>query len=260
MVNERIIPTLYFSLAPFIHAARFEKSIIILNSKTDQYISLIDEAASCFQYVVSHGFYKTEAEEYICADQSNTIHMSVEELTSWINYFLDNQYIVLGTQLTLLPSPLKDGGLIDYAWDMKQAWHPFSQASTFSIVEAFFMLKWVHKSMKNNGVKEIFDLINTNSQKKKLTDPSAEDIQKLSAAVDAASIVYWNKTFCFAWATTYVLLALKRGWDVRLAIGVQTNPFYAHAWAESLEVKVINDNPVVAEVLSIICTAPYRYE
>ena len=253
MVTRTADNTIRFSLLPFIYAARFEQSIIILNSNTDQYISLIGDAARYFEYVLLHSFIKTEndAFEAVSLDQQDE-HISPENLTSWITYFKENGFISLGEKSTKIPSPAKSGGLIDYAWNTKHSWHPFAQASTVTIVEAFFMLKWVHTSMKKNGVKEIFECIAKSNSSKPLTDPSEAHIKKLSAAVDAASLLYWKTTACFAWATTYTLLALKRGWNVRVAIGVQTDPFYAHAWAESKNCPVINDDPKIAQVLSII--------
>ena len=119
------------------------------------------------------------------------------------------------------------------------------------------MLAKIHRILKHKGIKGVLDAIKaTTATHKKLRQPTDQEINKLAAVVDAASLLYPKKTYCLAWASTFVLLSLKKNWACNLAIGIQTNPFYAHAWAE-ISGKVIHDDPVIAQVLSVILREPH---
>ena len=244
---------IYFSLAPHLYASYFDGTIIILNSASDKYLSLIEDAAHYFKAVLSSPFIKEGDACYRMVESSD----DQDQYNYWISYFIEKQFIILSPNHGIaIASPLQDGGLVDYRWDLKKSWQPFSKASVLTTAQALFMLARVHRSMRRKGMQEIFDWIHDYSHNKKLHEPSEQEIQKLSAAVDAASLLYPKKTVCFPWAVTYVLLALKRKWNIQLAMGIQTNPFYAHAWAQTSSGKVINDDPVVAQVLSVIFKQP----
>ncbi len=245
----------YFSLAPNIYACCFDGTVILLNSTSDKYLSLIEDAARYFKTILSSPFIKESDATYTLINSSD----DSDQHNYWIAYFIEKQFIVPSSNGgTTITSPLQEGGLVDYRWDLKKSWQPFSEASLLTTMQALFMLTKVHRSMKRKGMQEIFDWIHDYSHNKKLHEPSEQDIQKLSAAVDAASLLYPKKTVCFPWAVTYVLLALKRQWNIQLSLGIQTNPFYAHAWAQTSSGKVINDDPVVAQVLSVIFKQPSK--
>ncbi len=244
---------IYFSLAPNIYASYFDGTVIILDSKADKYLSLIEDAAHYFKAILASPFTKTDDAFYAITSSSD----DQEQYAYWISYFIEKQFIVdAATHGTIIACPLKDGGLVDYRWDLKKSWQPFSQASFIPTCQAFFMLRKVHHSMKRKGLQELFDLVIQYSNNKTLREPSEQEIQKLSAAVDAASLLYPKKTVCLPWAATFTLLALQKNWNVQLVLGVQTSPFYAHAWAQTPSGKVINDDRVVAQVLSVIFKQP----
>ena len=245
----------YFSLAPHRYASYFDGTIIILNSQSDKYLSLIEDAARYFKTILSSPFIKESDTTYRMIDSSD----DPDQYNYWISYFIEKQFIIHSANRgATIAEPLQEGGLVDYRWDLKKSWQPFSEASVLTTAQALFMLAKVHRSMKRKGMQEIFDWIHDYSHNKNLREPSQEEIQKLSAAVDAASLLYPKKTVCFPWAVTYVLLALKKQWNVQLVLGIQTSPFYAHAWTQTPSGKVINDDPVVAQVLSVIFKQPSK--
>lgn len=243
-----------FSLAPHIYATSFDNAIIILDSAADKYISLVDDAAQFFQFILAHQFIKQDATYHATMaheDSNNSQH------NYWISYFIEKKFIIPGTHTTHLMSPIQSGGLIGYRWDFKKSWKPFAQSSFLDIFKAYYMLARVHRIIQRKGIAGVIALVKKQYNQKNPYIPSPEEIQKLSASVDAASLLYPKKTLCLAWATTYVALALRKNWKISLVIGVQTNPFYAHAWAETSSGHVINDDPLVAQALSIIFREPY---
>lgn len=242
-----------FSLNESIYAAVFDNSVIILDSSKDKYISLIGFAASyltmiCkYDFIYENGAYRGEncEEEY-----------DVTQLNYWIEQFLQKGFIknVSTHKKTIAPGPIKKGGLAHYQWDSKVSWKPFFKTSKWEILKAFSQLANVHRSIKKERLNGIVNLIKENSHSAFYV-PAASEIEQLAAAVDAATVLYPKKTFCLAWAATFVLLALKRKWKCQFVIGIQTNPFYAHAWAECSG-KVVNDDPAITQVLSIILREP----
>ena len=242
---------IYFSLSPHIYAARFGQSILILDSAQDDYLSLIDSSAYFLAKIIEGQLtFNQEEKEYSCQNEDP------QELNEWINQFLELNII----QQTTIPgkaiasSPIKAGGLHDYQWDTKPSWKPFKQANKYQVLKAFFELARIHRALKRQGIKGVLNAIEKTPQVD-LRIPTQVEIQQLANLVDAASMLYPKKTFCLAWAATFVRLARKNNWNSQLVIGVQASPFYAHAWAQ-IDGKVIHDDPSIAQVLSLILQTP----
>lgn len=241
----------YFSLSPHIYAAHFGNSIIILDSAQDDYISLIDDSAHYLNIIVDGEIsYNQEKNEYEC------VNKNTQELNSWIEQLLELNIITQSNTpgKAIASAPPKPGGLHNYQWDSKPSWKPLKHAKKFQVLKAFMQLAKVHRFLKRQGIKGVLDAIDA-TPKKNLIVPNQLQIQELANLVDAASMLYPKKTFCLAWAATFVILARKRNWDSQLAIGVQAHPFYAHAWAQ-IDSNVIHDDPVIAQVLSLILKTP----
>lgn len=245
---------LFFVLAPEIYAAVHDKTVVILDTKNDTYTSLIDDAAHYLFQICKIKLIKID-NHYQSVEIEN--NLDAKKLNYWITFFLHKEFIQESTHPNLksISSPLQLGGLVDYKWDFKTAWFPLAQASIFTLAKAFFTLAKVHSMLKKKGIGSILAFIKS-IKRTKICIPTEHEVQEIIAAVDGASLIYPTKTFCLAWSATFVLLGLQRNWDVHLLIAVQTNPFYAHAWAE-LDGKVINDDPRVAQLLSIILKEPH---
>ncbi|GMU19519.1 MAG: hypothetical protein AMXMBFR12_07110 [Candidatus Babeliales bacterium] len=241
----------YFSLSPHIYAARFGNSIIILDSANDDYISLIDDSAYFLTKIIEEKIiFNQETKTYICPNEDS------QQLTEWINQLLELNIIQQTDRpgKAIASAPIKPGGLHDYQWDTKPSWKPFKQANKYQVLKTFAQLAKVHRLLKRQGIKGVLNAIQE-TPNENLIIPSALQIQDLANLVDAASLFYPKKTFCLAWAATFVILARKKNWDSQLVIGVQAHPFYAHAWAQ-IDGKVIHDDPVIAQVLSLILHSP----
>lgn len=250
METEKIF---YFSLAPAFYAARCNETVILLDTHNDVYLSIVQDAAHYLSLICSSKFSKID-DHYQIAEKDS--YVDSEKLTYWIDYFLQKGFIRSGKgQRSICTGPLKDGGLIDYQWDFKTSWYPLAQTGILDLFKAFFKLRKVHKFLKK-GISPILEIIKNNKHTTTIT-PSPSEIKELIAAVDSASLIYHKKTYCLAWAATFVLLGLEKKWNVQLVIAIQTYPFYAHAWAE-LDGQIVHDDPRVSQMLSIILKEPYR--
>jgi hypothetical protein len=246
---------LFFSLQEFIYAACYGNSIIILDVDKDKYISLIGSAATYLTMICTCAFV---CENNMYRVESCEQDYDVQQLNHWIEEFLSKEFIQQASSArkrSIAPAPLKEGGLSDYRWDSKPLWQPFARAPKWEVIKAFFQLVKVHRCIAKEGMKGLLKSIKHKQPTSPYT-PTPLEIERLAAAVDAASTLYPKKTLCLAWSATFVLLALKRQWKCDFVIGIQTTPFYAHAWAEC-QGKVVNDQPMITQVLSMILREPY---
>lgn len=249
---------IHFSLASSLYATTYDNAIIILDALADKYLSIIDEAALFLKLILEHAFIQNNNGMYSI---TNKEQKDKEDLYNyWISYFAEKKFIIPATHPTILTTALQPGGLKEYRWDFKKSWKPFKESSFFNTLTALYMLAKVHRTIKRKGILGIIQLIEKYTTQKKLYNPTSQEIEKLSASVDAASLLYPQKTVCLPWAATYVALALQKKWNIHFVIGVQTKPFYAHAWAETSDGTVINDDPLIAQALSIIFKTPKHYK
>lgn len=248
---------IYFSLAPSIYAAHCEGTMItILDARNDQYLSLIEDAALYFTKIVETPCTQENVIYKMLDDQS---HDDYKEWNHWIQEFIEQGLIVASghpSSRKIAPLPTHPDSLSEYQWDTKPSWKPFSKARMGDIIKTFLQLTRIHYIMKRHGIQGILHAIKKHNSLLQKRTPSEQEINALASAIDAASIIYPQKTFCLAWAATFVLCALKKGWDCSLVIGVQSPPFYAHAWA-SCNDKVIHDDPIIADALSPILKEPF---
>ena len=249
---------IYFSLAKEIYATQFENAVIILNVAQDQYLSLIDDAAHYLKHILSIPFTKHENGKYI-PEIENSDQKSIQLFNNWITEFMNKGFIIQANspaQKKINPPAKIPGGLREYQWDTKRNWNPLEKTSYFSASKALLTLIRVNRVIKKYGMHGLFALITKTKNTRRKVKPSAQNLENIIAATDVATKLYPKKTYCLGWAATFVIEARKRGIDCKLLIVIQTNTFYAHAWAELKDKTVIHDDPQVAEVLSIIATLP----
>ena len=176
-----------------------------------------------------------------------------------VHLFLKKGFIEPTTESGYKPiqGPRKEGGLADYQWDYKSSLAPFTRISKKELFRAFICLLRVHRLLRKKKIGGVLKAIeDAVKQREHYIIPTADDLNLLADCVDVACAFYTKKVFCLGWASTFVLLALQKGWRCNLLIGAQALPFYAHAWAEC-DRQVINDDAVVQEYLSVLLRAPF---
>ena len=194
---------IYFSLAPMLYAARYEHAIVLLDVKQDTYLSLINDAAAYLTLILDNGFIKAENDQFGLAIPSP--EHSSRDITQWITEFTGKGFITQTThqaERRIGSIPLQPGGLREYQWDTKTQWKPFSKAGWWDIMRSYLRLMSAYRAMKKNKMAGLFGLLKKNASAHPLTLPRQADIDKLVAAVDAATILYPKKTYCLVWATT----------------------------------------------------------
>lgn len=77
------------------------------------------------------------------------------------------------------------------------------------------------------------------------------DIPLTVKRLNAASLVYPNKTKCLEWSIAFFYHLVQHGYRPVLKIGVQNRPFYSHAWIE-IDDKIIGDIKDLNERMTVI--------
>ncbi|WP_353193409.1 lasso peptide biosynthesis B2 protein [Pandoraea pnomenusa] len=84
---------------------------------------------------------------------------------------------------------------------------------------------------------------------------SPGDYASYVAAMHRAALCYPQCTPCLPWYAALAMWCASDGLRLQLVIGVQRQPFYAHAWAEA-QGRVIADDPRRREQLAVIFETP----
>jgi hypothetical protein len=248
---------MFFLLKSHIYATYCDTGIIILDAYKDKYFSLTDEAVLFLSKIITTEFTDTEN---VYFPLTSYPELENELFHEWILHFLAEGFIEPSLSKNTdksLNKALKAGGLGDYQWDRKDVLPSFSQSPKLLVMRLLFLVMHVDFILKRKGIDGVLAKIEKYKHLHPIyKEPSQEQIATLSAALDVACSLYPKKIFCLAWASTLVLAAIKQGLRCNLVIGVQSPPFYAHAWAEA-QGAVIHDSPQIQEYLSILLRQPF---
>lgn len=245
---------LYFKLPQFIYAAQTDSGLILLDAKKDKYISIAGLPAVHLKnalenpIILQNGLYTCNLNE---GDQ--------ESFDESVRYFLNENFLTQSKRASdkKIQKAIEPGGLSDYRWDTKEKLVTALEANKLLTLKFLFLVLQVDFILRRKGIAGILEKINFYKNKKSVyIDPTPEQIAMLSNALDRACSFYPKKLFCLAWSASFVLMALKMGYKCNLVIGVQSPPFYAHAWAQVGD-SVINDDPMIKSRLAIILTYPF---
>jgi hypothetical protein len=117
------------------------------------------------------------------------------------------------------------------------------------VVRAYSTLIRFHACVAHEEFAQLYKAVRDYPVKKlEYLNYSAEEI---CAAIDLACIWYWKEVLCLQRSAATVCLLRSCGIRAQLAIGAQSMPFKAHAWAE-IDGHVVNDKPYVSEIYAVL--------
>ncbi|MCP3713565.1 lasso peptide biosynthesis B2 protein [Paraburkholderia sp. CNPSo 3274] len=148
---------------------------------------------------------------------------------------------------TCAPPPLS--GVPVNCWKLS----PGQVRNRLNIIESarlFSTLRKVHDTSKTHRLSGLLQLIESEriQRKNKRTLRNEDD---LAASLNLTCFLYPVKTKCLEWACTLIIAGYRYGLDMKLVIGIQNRPFFAHAWAE-LDGRVVGDDPARRRQLAVI--------
>lgn len=127
----------------------------------------------------------------------------------------------------------------------------FTECRPKLIMHSVLALHKVHRISKTKHLSGLIDLLVSERQTLDFDRPVLCEANDLVRSLNIASLLYYKKTKCLEWACALIIVGFRFGFDMKLVIGVQNRPFYAHAWVE-LDGKVIGDDPLRREQLLVI--------
>jgi hypothetical protein len=119
----------------------------------------------------------------------------------------------------------------------------------FLAVRAYSMLIRFHAFVAHEEFAQLYKAV----RHYPLRSPARQtySTEHICAAVDLACIWYWKEVLCLQRSAATVCLLRSCGIGAQLAIGAQSVPFKAHAWAE-IDGRVVNDKPYVSEIYAVL--------
>ncbi|MGL4824665.1 MAG: lasso peptide biosynthesis B2 protein [Alphaproteobacteria bacterium] len=233
----------HFELEAFHYAARCRGSVVLLRAGFDAYASLSPEASVAFSYALKHRFFRKNGlfVPVLEGVESQTSVLSIEKFSKSIAYFLENCLIRMTAKKERrnhIASPLDEAGLVARDWYAQGSSNvPLDKKLA---LKAFFTLHKVYRILKKKRLIGALAFLNSLSLKNN-TSKSPKDYSRVATrALEAACLIYPRKTTCLPFALTLAALHYQQHYMCDFVIGVQSLPFYAHAWVEA-DGKVVRD-------------------
>ncbi len=237
---------MFHHLMPSVVGACFSNQIILLDTLRDRYavLSLPQSAA-----IAAHlGLALPNA----ATDKVQTTPI-LKQLIE-IGWLTDTTFPAIDPKFnTLSPAP-QMGGMSANGWKLPN--DAFAKRPPFSLIfNALFILRVVHKCAVREKLPGLLQLCTQAHQTANLTVGQPDEYATFVRALNWACLLYPKSTKCLEWSVALTLLCARAGLALKLVIGVQSFPFYAHAWSEANGV-VIGDSPSRREELSVILEFP----
>lgn len=251
---------IFFQFPKNIFAAYYQQQIILLDITNNEYLSLSNEAVTYLSFIIKNAF-KLQRNVYTPLNENkrevtlSLVPLEDKTVNAYIVQFLKNNIIecfsneLRNNYIAVAHEPI---GLSNTNW-LPTKKDNYPKITFIGSVKTFLALIKIHYVMKNKGLQGLINLLNSESIKYKSVETN-QDINlahKLAYLIDKMCFIYPKKTWCLAWAATLTYLLIKQGRGCSFVMGVQTLPFYAHAWVE-VDKEVINDNPEIRKRLAPI--------
>lgn len=126
------------------------------------------------------------------------------------------------------------------------------------LVKALQALRSVHTEVARRKLPGLIDLCTqalARAEPRGLRQGQPEDYAPLVNALNWACLFYPQSTKCLEWGAAMTLLSARAGLSLKLVIGIQSFPFYAHAWTEAGG-EIIGDSARRRDELSVILEVP----
>lgn len=213
----------YRDFAPGLHPARFREQIIIMNVDDDKF------------HILSRHESMNLLECY--TSESNIVYRRRKVLEeTYHNYDRYNLFEVKNAM-----------GVCVNFWRLRDEDISFS-----NVVDQLKLLKalYVAHKLVKKGLPHTIDILKRMGSKVKKKEL---DIPLTVKRLNAASLLYPNKTKCLEWSVAFFYHVIQYGYRPVLKVGVQNRPFYSHAWIE-IEEKIIGDITDLNERMTVIFT------
>lgn len=237
-------------LMPNVFGACFSGQIIFLDVVRDRYAVLSDTQSAALAPHLG-----LDDERFAQTDTiRNTTILEKLKRANWISA---TPFPSVDTKLnTFSPSP-RTGGMSANSWKLPDNAFMHRPAWT-SIAKAMLTLRSVHKCAARHGLAGLLQLYDRarRSAGNSLCFGQPDNYLPFVDILNWACLFYPQSTKCLEWSVALMLLCARAGFELKLVIGVQSFPFYAHAWTEAAGA-IIGDSALRRQELSVILEFPH---
>jgi hypothetical protein len=234
-----------------IYLAYYNDDIICLDTKRDKYIIFNNQLKEVINFLLG---YPVEYANKQYSYKYKNLDMSIIEFDTIIKELigvkiLKNKLFTLKDNRSV--SKKNSQGAFSYDWHYDDKLY---RPSFKKIFICWWMLLKARLLFQFGGFHYVLKKISKNKPHS-LRKVSQAEIDDLINNLDYACLYFPTKTKCLEWAVTYIFLAYRAQFGCDLAIGVQTMPFFAHAWVEINGQALTNSAEVAKDVVTIFSTA-----
>jgi len=250
---------MYFHPSKHIYLSYFGENLIILDLRKNDYQVLDSHTSKNLYSILENSFVLRDNKYYIETLKTYEYDAGYEALIV---------SLIKGGIISTEPkeysfvskfhnSDQRKKGAASLIWAMNP--HSLNSIIPFKqILKAYITLIKVDSILKFFGFDHLINFIKNKYRRRKiyLTNlTKEEDIKDITFSLNKACFYYLHRVKCLEWAAAFVLLSLEKGINSKLVIGVQNNPFNAHAWVE-IDGKVIEDLAALPKQMAVILREP----
>jgi hypothetical protein len=242
----------YFRLTDHCRICYFQSDLILLDLRKDKYLILEKSISTHLIAILKHQF-EVKNNKIILKnfpDKSNKIQLykTLKKL---------QQQKIVTKLLYQAPEPVPQintlpGANVD--WRIER--ETLDQTVPIALkMRAFNTLIMVYFVLNMLGFYNLIKFIGWHKKSQDTLRYDKEFLSTLTNGLNQACFYFPIRVKCLEWASAYTIMALYYGLDCKINIGVQNQPFSAHAWVESAG-NIVSDNPLMKSQLPVILTAP----
>jgi hypothetical protein len=236
----------YFEYAENVYSVFFGSRFILLRVLMNDYVSLGNEASMYLVYILNnHILYDEIDSGLLLQDSSSDLEdfgLSHTKLSSYLEYFLKEGIISVTNSANRRNSTKVHEdctGMSNIGWVPGNSQVGLVYKDFF---EAIFVLHKVQNIIRKKKLDGLLEFLKLEAGKVDMfCSPDINYSIKLAKTLDIARMFYLRDTFCLPFAATLCVMHYRNKFNCDFIMGVQNNPFHAHAWVE-VEGKVICDS------------------
>lgn len=239
---------MYLHFHKHINLAYYNQDLICLDLRKDQYLIFDSNAKKVIGYLLENPIHVQDG-KYL-----PIYKIDLDAMT--FNQIIQNLIKQKILRATLVEQKYSKAIYRKVSYGVKtEEWiaehsHFAKKLAFFRLLAILFLMCSVRIWLKLFGIHRIIKTIRKRKPKKPINNHRV--VSELIHELNTACLYFPANTKCLEWAITYMFLAYKLNIDCKLIIGVQTQPFVAHAWVEYNGVPFSDSSHIANEVVPIL--------
>lgn len=245
----------YFHINDHIYLAKIEDKVVLLDLCKNQYILISKLIFQSIYFSINNQF-EIKSGKYIPTSIKDKLPEKFDEC---INILLQSNVLKFGYSnpcLKRVDGTSSSVNATEIDWQAPRQSCPARKTELNLVLSAYFILIKIFFLLKIKGFHALIKFLIKNkpsvSIKKK-----PEDFELLIEALNKACFWFPIEVKCLEWSSALVIMGLKRRWECNIEIGIQIQPFLAHAWVVVCG-KILSEKFDRQNTMTAILSEPFR--